>query len=650
MTLYKQLALIIVLVFTLGFAGTVVISTNNLRHFLAEQLASHAQDTATSLGLSLSPAMQDRDYPVMETMVDAIYDRGYYQSIVVESTGGDRLIERSSQVVAGTVPAWFTRSVKLDTPRAAALVMSGWKPAATVSVTSHPGYAYHELWDNTIDTLLLFSISGCIVLLLSLAGVHFLLKPLRRVESQADAICNRRYVVQDKLPYTRELRTVVTAMNRLSGKINDIFSEQSAQTEHLRELAYKDPVTGLGNREYFNRQLRSLLESPEEAANGAILLVEIRNLGEVNGSIGFQAGDRLLQRAGELMLAQLDNIPRHHCARISGAGFGIIATGLDMNEVDELAAVLCRELERLHTERLTGHSDVASIGIALWHPGDTVSDVLSAADLALRSAQAAGENNWFRHEPSVREQQTPRGAGEWQVYLEHVLNNRLCTLFSQAVIAPGGEAAGILHRELLLRIPDAGGELLPAGVFMPMAERMDMAAGFDRLTITRALEVAASGDDHLAINLTASALRDAEFRNWLVGLLKADTAVARRLLFETPEYQVAGNPDAVSDFIQQIRATGSRFGIDHFGRSFHSFGYLNSIGVDYLKIDGSYIRDIDRDADNRFFLQSMIATAHGIDIRVIAETVETQAEFDILCEMGADGIQGHLTGKPELLR
>jgi len=647
MTLYRQLTLIIIALFMTGFIGTVAISTGNLRHFLTDQLESHAQDTATSLGLSLSPAMQRNDLPVMNSMVDAIFDRGFYQSIVIETVSGEILIERYNPSDSLDVPGWFTRHFNLDVPTADAVVMSGWKQAATVIVASHPGHAYRELWNNTVDTLWLFSISAIIVLLLGLAGIHVLLKPLRRVELQAEAICNRSYAIQENLPQTSELRTVVKAMNRLAGKVNDMFTDQSGLTERLREQAHMDPVSGLGNRHYFNRQLRNLVESPEQPAQGAVLLLELDHLDEINTTSGFQSGDRLLQRAGELIAARAGKYSHCYCARISGAGFGVIIVDISETSADALASDLARDMLQLHIEQLTHHENVAHIGVALWQPGDTVSAVLAAADLALQSARAEGGNNWFRHEQSLLDQTASMGAGDWQEYLGHAIRDNKAVLYSQAVVQSGTDPAIPLHREILLRIPGSQGDLMTAGVFMPMAEYTGLGKDFDMLTINRALELAAvTTDSRYALNLTSTVLHDPGFIAWLCERL-GNSDHTDRILFEVPEYAVLRNIESAREFIRQVKAAGCDFGIDHFGRGFSSFGYLRSIGIQYLKIDGSYIHDIDKDADNRFFVQALVDTAHSLDIKVIAEAVETQAELEVVSALNVDGIQGYLTGKPE---
>lgn len=649
MTLYRQLALIIVFMFVAGFIGTVTISTRNLQQFLIDQLASHAQDTATSLGLSLSQPMQDNDLPIMNSMVDAIFDRGFYNSIVVEPVNGGPLVERGITMDTRNVPGWFTRYVRLEIPQGDALVMSGWKQAGTVTVTSHPGYAYRELWENVTDTFWLFFLSAITMLILGLAGIHLLLKPLRRVESQAEAICNREYAIQEKLPRTRELRIMVKAMNRLAHKVNEIFTEQSNLTTRLREQAFKDPVTGLGNRHYFNRQLRNLVESPEEPAHGAVLLIELNHVDEINTTVGFQAGDRLLARAGELVTARISNCAGCSCARTAGAGFGIVAVDIRDTDVDNLAANLAGDLLQLQIEGLVTHTDVGSIGVAIWQPGDKVTDVLADADIALQTARSSGENAWYRYTPPEGNQATPGGAHTWQEHLEQAIEDGKVSLYAQDVIATATSNDKLLHREVLLRTRDTGGGLLTAGVFMPMAERMGLATRLDRLTVNRVLGQIAKADDpaRYAINLSPATLHDAEFMEWLCTCLGKQPEHTSRLVFELPEYGVLKNVDKARNFIRHLQATGCGCGIDHFGRGFSSFGYLKSIGVQYLKIDGSYTRDIDKDVDNQFFVKALIDTAHSIDIKIIAEAVETAAERVALETMNVDGIQGYLAGKPE---
>jgi diguanylate cyclase (GGDEF)-like protein len=399
MTLYRQLVIIIIALFTAIFLVSVTFSTVNLRSFLEEQFKSHAQDTATSLGLSLSPYMHSHDMVVMNSMVDAIFDRGYYKTISVIAVNGEPMIERSNPGTINGVPSWFVDHIDLRVPAAEAMVMSGWKQAATVAVVSHPRYAYQELWKNCLDTFLLFSLTAVTAILLGILAVYLLLKPLKKVEEQAESICHKTFTIQEKLPRTRELRRVVEAMNRLAGKINEIFTDQASLSERLRVQAYKDPVTGLGNRRYFYRQLQSCLESREDSPGGTVLLLELKHLVQINTTAGYQAGDVLLQRAAELVQTRLADFRKYFLSRLSGAMFGIVVEGVNTREADELARSLSRDLLQLHTEDLVKDGNIAHIGLTMWKSGDSVSDVLAEADNALHAAQVSGANAWHRYEP-----------------------------------------------------------------------------------------------------------------------------------------------------------------------------------------------------------------------------------------------------------
>jgi diguanylate cyclase (GGDEF)-like protein len=647
MTLSRQLIALIVALFVIGLLGTLAISLNNTRHFLITQLESHAQDTATSLGLSLSPPMANNDLPTMNSMVDAIFDRGYYQEITIKRIDGSTLIERRNPLRIEGVPAWFVERIPLNTPEGEALVMSGWRQAATVHVRSHPGYAYAELWRNGIETLWWFSAAALGTLTLGLLMLRMVLRPLRAVEAQAEAICARDYRLQAKLPRTRELRRMVEAMNRMSGKVKLMFDEQAQASERLREHAYKDPVTGLGNRRYFDTQLQHLMATPEEFGQGALLLVQLSDFKGFNDRHGYQAGDALLRRAATLINDCC--APGKACSvtRLGGADFAVIAAQTSAGDAELLGQGICQALQQLHGSSQADAATPAHVGIALPRPAQSESELLAEADMALRAAQA-GVTPWYRYDSATLEQQDVHGAADWQDILRKAIQTSGIVLYAQPVLA-AGDAARVLHREVLMRLPTAGGTLLSAGLFIPMAERLGLARELDKLMLSRVISHLAAHDGQAlpySVNLTAGALGEQVFVDWLCGQLEQHAPIAGRLIFELPEYGVLADVAALRRFAERIAGYGARCSIDHFGRGFASFGYLSTIKAHSIKIDGSYVRAIDTDQDKRFFVQALIKTARSIDLEIIAESVERQAEWDALREMGVDGVQGYLPGAP----
>lgn len=653
MTLFKQLFFSIVLIYLLGFIATVTISTKNLSEFLTEQLASSAQDTATSLGLSLSPHIPSNDLPMMRSMVDAVFDRGFYRSIVITRLNGTVIIQRERAIEADDVPAWFIQLIPLETPVSDALIMSGWNQAGIIEVTSNQGHAYRELWTNTVDTIRLFLLSAIITLLAGFFAIRIIFKPLRDVEAQAEAICNRSYPQQNKLPRTRELRRVVEAMNRLSTKVNDFFTEQSALSERLREQAFQDPVTGLGNRRYFDRQIENLVHGRTDTVQGALLLIEINGLVDINQKKGFESGDTLLKRTGEIIKTILDD--QQHCfiARTSGAGFAAISTNCEPDDADELARKISADLMQLHSEALTDTSNVSHIGVAMWQPGASASTLLAEADIALRAAQTSGDNSWQRHIPPASEQAAIRGSSYWQRFLEESIEQNNIELHIQPIVTAARKESGLLHNEVLARIPaNEHSDSLAAGVFMPMAERVGLGAAMDKLVVSKTVAYMKKHPDDTAayaININASSLHDPVFIQWLNHFIKDNWQLSSRLTLEFPEYAVLRDISSTRKIISRLSELGCRCAIDHFGLGFLSFSYLRSIGISYIKIDGSYIHQIHDDKDNQFFIETVVRTVHSVDINVIAERVETEEERTALEALNIDGIQGYLTGKPHVL-
>jgi EAL domain-containing protein (putative c-di-GMP-specific phosphodiesterase class I) len=324
-----------------------------------------------------------------------------------------------------------------------------------------------------------------------------------------------------------------------------------------------------------------------------------------------------------------------------------VSSGLCREDADELTSMLSNDILQLRMDNLVEQTDIANLGVAMWGPGDTVCDVLSKADIALRSAQSAGENAWSRYEPPAGDHATLRGIRQWYDYLSGIIENGDIILHCQPVSSC--DNLELLHKEVLPRIKEANGQYIAAGIFMPMAERLGIASELDKLVIGKLLEYLASGapgNSTYAVNLATTSLHDTAFVEWLCKLIAEHPDYAPAIIFEFPEYAVMKNLRLARNAIRRLIKAGCGCGIDHFGHGFNSFGYLSSINVQYLKLDGSYIHGIETGSDNRFFIQALTNTAHSIEIKVIAESVETAAQLEVVRTLNIDAMQGYLSGKP----
>ncbi|MEZ0237879.1 MAG: EAL domain-containing protein [Methylophilaceae bacterium] len=650
MTLLRQLVIVIVTLFILLFVGTLLLSINNTRDYLNDQLRTISQDTATSLGLTLTPPMAENDMAVVDRMVSAVSDSGYYREVVVSDVEGKPIVSRKQDVKLGSVPQWFVDAVPLDTPRGEALIMAGWQQAGTVRVEANPGYAYVALWTNTAESFWWFLAASTVTVLLGVIALHFILRPLRDVEMQARAICDREYPVQKKIPWTLELRSVVEAMNRMSTRVKEMFDEQTASIERLRSENYRDSLTGLANRRYFEMNLKQLIETGK---HGALLMLELKDFKQYNEKRGYQAGDELLKNTAEFLeaICKSHSHLEYFTVHLNGANFAVVLTNAGDTEAMELGQNLAKAMLRFKERGLVDNEEVGHIGIALF-TGQSYGEVLSAADMALRAAQQQGPNAVNLIDPGKTGGDTPiRTATQWGDILREALASKRISLLVQPAKAAAESARDtILHYESLMRLTDDQGSVIPAVVYTPVAKRLRLATDFDRAMIVEVLARLAAkryGDTPVAVNLFPASLQNAEFVSWLCDQLAQAPAAASRLLIEVSEYGMIENVDALRDFIARVATYGTGVGLDHFGRGFSSFGYLSTLKLDYIKIDGSYVRGILENKDNQFFIESVIKVAHGLEIKVFAVSVETQEELNLLSSLGLDGVQGYGVGRPE---
>lgn len=640
MSLFKQLFIAICALMLVNFTGSFLVSVESSREQQVNQLRSHAQDAATALGLSLSPHV--KDMAMIELMVSSIFDSGYFESIrVLDPASGELLVERSGVPVTGAAPEWFARLVDLEPARGDAIVSDGWRQAAQVQVISHPLFAVGKLWQSTLGNLLWLALSGMLCIGLGVLLLKRQLRPLDYMVEQSNAIARREFLSLPELPKTPEFRRVVSAMNQMVGKLKALFAEEAARSEVLRAEAYQDSLTGLANRRYFDLQLHARLSVEEQACSGFMLLLRVNDLAGLNQRLGGQRTDQLLLSIAE-QLQQLSQ-GRFVLARNRGGEFALLAPGLERSEAQQLAERL--ELALLSLQQ-TGASDcqpVAHIGLSAFAPADEAEELYRAVDAALAQAASQAQPCWA-FSPAAEHTQLLDERQSWYQLLDQALQQQRFQLFFQPVVS-ASEPTRVLHHKVLARLLDEQGALISAGRFLPWLERFGWSARLDRVMLGLVLAQLEKHPAVLALSLSGSTLREPAELAQLYGLLQQSRHLGARLTLELDEDQL---PDqaALESLTQRLRTLGFGLGLQHFGGRFSMIGNLAKLGLNYLKVDGSYIRAIDQENDKRLFIEAMQRAANSIDLPLIAERVETEGEWQVLRGMGIEGVQGRLFGEP----
>ncbi|WIM06810.1 MAG: EAL domain-containing protein [Candidatus Nitricoxidivorans perseverans] len=629
--MYRQLWLAIIVSMCLALAGSLFASLLSARGYLEQQLGMKNADNAAALALALS--QQSPDAVMVELAAAALFDSGHYESIHVTDPFGKTIVERTAPTDEYDVPAWFARSLPIKAPPGVARISSGWKQFGTVTLVSHSRFAYRALWKSALEMLGALVLAGIIGGLLGSMILRRLRRPLQAVIDQARAITERRFITIPE-PEVPELRQLAGAMNATVERLKAMFDEEAARLEAVRQEANFDPLTGLANRDYFMARLRAVAEC-DESTGGSLFLVRIADLADINRRIGRAATDDLLRRIGSAVGARTGQHADGLAGHLNGADFALLLPGGHGARIvaDDLLQSLVQE-----ASPFIEHGPTAFIGFGSFGCDRKMDSLLAQVDAALAGVQAEGANG-VREAVLAGDDEVPRSAGQWAQLIRRALDQHWVRLIDFPVTDMAG---GLIHRECPLRLMlDGKGEWLPAGRFLPMAERLKLTPEIDLAAVTLGLEQlsdnpAAPG---LAVNLSASSIHDGNFRRQLRTLLDGQHA-ADRLWLGVAE---TGALKYLSDFrlfCRELDGTGCKLGLKHFGRQFSQIGQLHDLALDYLKVDASFVRGIDGHAGNQAFLKGLAGIAHGIGLTVLAEGVLSEAELATLAELGFDGATG----------
>lgn len=632
MSMYRQLWLAIIISMLLALGGSLLASMLSARGYLQSQLSIKNADNASSLALSLSQSKPDATS--VELAVSALFDSGHYELIRVIDPMGKTIVERSAPLGELDAPAWFVRRLPIQAVPGQAQISDGWQQFGTVTLVSHSRFAYGALWDSALKMLGALTVAGLIGGYLGSLILRRLKAPLQAVINQARAISERRFVTIDE-PKVPELRQLATAMNATVGRLKSMFEEEASRLETLRREANCDPLTGLANRSYFMACLRQSLDA-EEAIGGSLLMIRLADLAGINRRLGRAATDDFLKRTGAAVDQCAGQSHQGIAARLNGADFAIMLPGESNGR--RHADALLKALIDAATPFVDAGA-AAWIGFGRFGQGMDLGTLLARVDGALAGAEAEGQNA-IHEAPAGDDGAQPRTAEQWSMMIQRALEKQWVRLISFPVIELSGKLS---HRECPLRLMfDEKGEWLPAGRFLPIAERLHLTPEIDLAAVALGLRELESQPElpGLAINLSASSVSAPAFRTKLLALLAMHRSSTPRLWLEVPENGALKHLPQFRELCHDLKAIGCRVGLEHFGHQFSQIGLLHDLGLDYLKVDASFVRGLDSNPGNFAFLKGLSGIAHSIGLQVLAEGVTTLEELAALEEVGFDGATG----------
>jgi len=606
------------------------VNYKNAERFIRDQLISNAENTASSLGVAIAHVKGDK--AMSETFINAVFDSGYYESITMSDIDGNVVYQSTDPIKVQGIPSWFIDHVRLKPTEAVVPLSSDWRMIGDLKVSGHRGHAYGQLWQAFREMVIGFVFLGFI----ALVGIYLFLKmvllPLKRVREQAEAVMQKRFILQEKIPKTIEMRDVVTAMNSLVKKVQTVYAKESKAVADYNRLLYEDNQTGYYNRAYFRIKLQGYLQSSDDFADGYVLAFEIHEYGELLKEKGANGVHDTVMKLRDTIDAHCSSsfIEAIKC-RTRENDIMIILPASRGSEVEEFASAVC-----------DGSVEFCPVDCTYisYQEGESFSKIMEKIDSGLMMA-ASKDQDSIRLYANDRDDIPLLGHDEWIKHLHVAMDKNEFIPMLQPVVNHKGKT---VQNELLLRLKYED-RILNAGIFMPIVAGMKMKQELDRYVLGRLETLQQS--KQIAVNITHEFISQSANLQVISSLSEGWKVKGMNIAFELSNVMVASDPEASKAFASHIQMEGWAFGIDHFTVGTYDLNMLEELKPTYLKINAAYLLSLVEGKEDELSKSSLFTLAELLEIDLIAVAVDSEETVVRLKENGITLMQGFWIGKPK---
>lgn len=435
--------------------------------------------------------------------------------------------------------------------------------------------------------------------------------------------------------------------NHLEELVEERTKELYESNEKLSYLATHDSLTKIPNRYFLEHSLQKVSDKAKnEDIISALLFIDLDNFKVINDNYGYFVGDETLVKFSNMINEYPDE--KRIVARLGGDEFGVLLDESTMENANQIAESIRSLLDTNDLELPSGITIniTASIGIVKIDGSLTAQELLSYADMALYAAKDNGKNRVAIIESRDDKTRLSEINNTVKMIKSAIKENRFL-LHYQPIVRSGN---GIEHYEALIRMLDQDGKVVPPNDFIPIAERFGLMSQIDRWVLSNALiALKERSNIHIFINLSGHSLGDQALLSFIEESIRNSGIDPVRLGFEITETSAVSDLTQSEKWIKRLKMLGCKFALDDFGVGFSSFSNLGNLPVDFLKIDGSFVRNLDKDPKQKVLVQAINAVAHALGKHTIAEFVENKVISEILEELKVDYFQGYYIGEPQLL-
>lgn len=620
MSLSKQLLLLISVIFIIVFSVNFILSIGNIKSYLEVESEVHVQDTATSLGLSLSPYMVDEKDPIIRTMMNAIFDMGYYKEMRLVDVDGNDLIKLTNTEQLSGVPTWLIDVMPMKVSTAVSEISSGWSISGTLYVTTNPGYAYLKLYEQGKATLKfsLFIFLGAMTLLI--VALSFTLKSLKSLERQANEISSGNFTVIKKLPWTLEVRSVAQSMNVMSTKIGNMIARLNNKLASLNDSLNRDPLTKLLNQAAFDENLKQMLSSGQ---SGYAALIKFDDLAAIAKEKGNDSVNKILIEFTAILMK--DKLEGNSAYRLYGSEFALLLPGFNNTQMVELAESLKQKITELGDSYQL--NDLVHAGIIYFTRSSDFKKLAPAMTEGYEQAKLIGENAYFIKEDSI----SSMSDLDWKATIVEAIDKNMpeITLTSEAHNYATQPAKKIME-EAFTVVKDGVGNTLSIATFFSMAQEFGLEEELDKCIINKILLAMKDNKQSIpvTINLSMTTIASPNFSPWLKTTLESSGIAPKLLAFSVTAYSAAKDLNSLTSFSLFAKSLGATTLLKRYSSDIIAVDLLKDLHIDYIRLSRDLTTDISNDSNKSNLLEIMFEVSDLLDIKIIAENVISDDDFE----------------------
>lgn len=633
MTLYRQIAILVTMVFVILLFTILTVSFNIIKDSAQKELYENAQNSVSSLSLSISNT--DASQGNIETMINASFDNGNYERITYKDANANIKYQRELEIRQSNIPQWFESIVKFEIPIAKATLSNGWQVIGTLEILNDKNITYVQLYNIMMHMLWYLGIA-CILFLIMLSYVfHIILKPLLDIEQQALAVMRDEFVIQEKLPWTKEFKVVITSINAMVRKFESIFKTASDTLCENKELLYTDSVTQIPNRRYFILKATEFLTDENGKNDGCVMIVSIKKADILNQTIGYKNTDKFFYEFAQYLKLLIKSFDDSLVCRVNGTEMIIMLPKVYMAEASSLAKDIMSYVNKTLEElNLSNEEFGINLGIAEYETQHNISELLSLVDYALAQAKLLSSGEYYR----LLNNKVAIAKERWrQIILEGFKNDSFEIMYRKVIDANTKQE---IHNVISFALNSSNEAYYYGTLIAPVVE-----LGMVKDVYLHVIKKVLISKEYkrsipLTIQVSSQFIDDIDTYEKLKYLFEeTKNQIKNQILFEIPESVVNKHYENSILYIKLFKEYGFGFGINSFIADSSDYQYLKELKPAFVKADKQYLLDTEQN------INVLKIVLESLGIKLIATGVNDVEEITKLHKKGIDVVAGMVVDK-----